>query len=444
MWISVKKELNSYGLGCEIVHTFNDMLHELHMSYADYILAVHSTLVRAQFFPQRKPCEIRINNYMRQCLHIWRANHDIQPCLNPYAVVEYILSYVTKGQKGMSVQMEHACSGAKRGNMDLKESVRHMGNVFLNAVETGQEEAAFLLLQLPMTFMSSVFINTSPKNERTFLVKSKKVLEQMDPDSTDIQVTGLIARYSQRPHAMENYCLADFASKVNICKNGSAESLNAKSVICKSEDGTVYKTRKRDRIIHYVNYNKTNHREHHCRERLLLFLPWRDEEFDLLCDCNSHEEKYNLHKDKIERIRINYEKFDDDLEDILASRVECDGDDAIFSDEQNITPNIFGFFDPDRDEKLKKYDIGEEFTVSSKRGKVQKKRYETEVDCSDVQMSNDEYYHTMQILNQKQYELCTHVMHQLENNSEQMFIFVEGGAGVGKTVLGRALCETIV
>ena len=56
------------------------------------------------------------------------------------------------------------------------------------------------------------------------------------------------------------------------------------------------RTRKRDRIIRYVNYNKTNHREHHYRERLLLFLPCRDEEFDLLCDCNSHEGKYNLHQ----------------------------------------------------------------------------------------------------------------------------------------------------
>ena len=446
LWVSVKKQLNSYGLGTEIIHTFNDMLQELNMSYSDYILAVRSTLVRAQFFPERKPCEIRINNYMRQCLHIWRANHDIQPCLNPYAVVEYILSYVTKGQKGMSVQMERACSDAKRGNMDLKESVRHMGNVFLNGVETGQEEAAFLLLQLPMTFMSrdSVFINTSPKNERTFLVKSKKVLEQMDPDSTDIQVTGLIARYAQRPHAMENYCLADFASKVNICKKGSAQSMNARSVICVSDDGTVYKTRKKDRVIRYVNYSKTNNREHHYRERLMLFFPWRDEEFDILSDCNSHEDKYNLHKDKIESIRINYEKFDDDLEQILATTVEYDADDNISVDEQDMTSNMFGFFDPDRDEKFKKYDIGEEFIVSSKRGKLQKKRYETEVDCSDVHMSNDEYDNTMQILNRKQYELCTHVMHQLENNTEQMFIFVEGGAGVGKTVLGRALCETIV
>ena len=162
----------------------------------------------------------------------------------PYAVVEYNLSYITKGQKGMSLQMERACSDAKKGNMDLKESVRHMGNVFLNAVETGQEEAAFLLLQLPMTYMSrdSVFINTSPKNERTFLVKSKKELEEMDPDSTDIQVTGLITHYHQRPHVMENYCLADFASKVNVCKTASAQSDTSKSVICTSGHGIVYKT----------------------------------------------------------------------------------------------------------------------------------------------------------------------------------------------------------
>ena len=67
----------------------------------------------------------------------------------------------------MSAQMEKACKDANKGNMDLKQSV---GNVFLNAVETGQEEAAFLILQAATTFMSRelVFINTSPPSERTF------------------------------------------------------------------------------------------------------------------------------------------------------------------------------------------------------------------------------------------------------------------------------------
>ena len=49
----------------------------------------------------------------------------------------------------------------------------------------------------------------------------------------------------------------------------------------------------------------------------------------------------------------------------------------------------------------------------------------------------------MQMLHNKQYELCSHIMDQLEKNCEQMFIFIEGGAGVGKTLLGCALCETI-
>ena len=110
--------------------------------------------------------------------------------------------------------------------MDLKQSVQHIGNVFLNAVETGQEEAAFLILQEAMTFMSrqSVFINTSPPSERTFLVESKKQLEQLDPYSTDIAVDNLIHHYQKRPHQIENYCLADFASKVNICQQTGPSS----------------------------------------------------------------------------------------------------------------------------------------------------------------------------------------------------------------------------
>ena len=66
-----------------------------------------------------------------------------------------------------------------------------------------------------------------------------------------------------------------------------------------------------------------------------------------------------------------------------------------------------------------------------------------EVDCSGLHMNNDEYRSTMQMLNNKQYELCSHIMYQLEKNCEQMFIFIDGGAGVGKALLGHSLCETI-
>ena len=94
----------------------------------------------------------------------------------------------------------------------------------------------------------SVFINTSPPSERTFLVKSKKELEQLDPESTDIAVDNLICSYQKRPHQMENYCLADFASKVNICQQAKATSdpsSKSSTVICFAQN-TIYRRRKKD------------------------------------------------------------------------------------------------------------------------------------------------------------------------------------------------------
>ena len=63
---------------------------------------------------------------MCNCLHIRRTNDNIQLSLCLNAMNKSILSYVTKGQKGMNIMMEHACEDAKHGNMDLKESVHHM------------------------------------------------------------------------------------------------------------------------------------------------------------------------------------------------------------------------------------------------------------------------------------------------------------------------------
>ena len=87
LWTVVKKCLTGYGLGTDVTQSFGDMLNELNISYDEYILAIHSTIVRPQYFPECCPCDIQINNYMHNCLHIWRANHDIQPCLSAYAVI---------------------------------------------------------------------------------------------------------------------------------------------------------------------------------------------------------------------------------------------------------------------------------------------------------------------------------------------------------------------
>ena len=199
-WKKIKKVLDEFKLAEDVTITFHELLEQLNMNITQYISAVRTTIVRTKMFFKRQPSEIRINNYMKNCFHFWRANHDIQPSIEPYGMVKYILSYVTKGQKGMSIVMEKACREARNGNMDLKQSVRHMGNAFLNGVETSQEEAACLLLGIPITQMSRkvVFINTTPIEQRTFVLKSMEDIKKLDPESTDVVSTNMITSYEKR------------------------------------------------------------------------------------------------------------------------------------------------------------------------------------------------------------------------------------------------------
>ena len=55
---------------------------------------------------------------------------DMQYVLDPYACATYILSYITKGQRGMSRLLEKASEEAKSDNKDITINVRHIGNKF--------------------------------------------------------------------------------------------------------------------------------------------------------------------------------------------------------------------------------------------------------------------------------------------------------------------------
>ena len=153
--------------------TFNQILKELNITYELYILALRTTINKKKVFLKRNLSEIFINNYMKQLINVWKANHDIQYVLDPYSCVVYICDYLMKNNKGMSKLLEAAANEAKQGNMDLKQSVRHIGNKFLNCAEMSEQECAYSLLELPIT-QSSIkieFINTSEIHDRVFIAK---------------------------------------------------------------------------------------------------------------------------------------------------------------------------------------------------------------------------------------------------------------------------------
>ena len=51
----------------------------------------------------------------------------------------YIVSYISKSQRGMSNLLYVATKEARNGNLDIKKQVRHIGNVFSNSVEVNAQ-----------------------------------------------------------------------------------------------------------------------------------------------------------------------------------------------------------------------------------------------------------------------------------------------------------------
>ena len=180
---------------------------------------------------------------------------------------------------------------------------------FSNCVEVSAQEAVYLDLQIPLTKCTRyiVFINTSTTAERVFLLKPKSVLDELPAESTDIESSNVIQRYSKRPKQLSKFCLADYVSKVDVIypkgdklpekfeeKNedeidessssdenenclqdeNNANDSHTSVLLYEAKNGTKYKKRKVPRIIRYVRYNKKNDSENYYRERLMLFIPW--------------------------------------------------------------------------------------------------------------------------------------------------------------------------
>ena len=326
--------------------TFEEFLENIaKMDFDDYICCIRSSLKAPKVFLKRKANEMRINLFNENILPAWKANLDIQIVLEPYGCAAYIVGYISKSQRGMSAQLDAAAKEARKGNLDLKKQVRHIGNVFSNCVEVSAQEAVYLDLQMPLTKCTRdiVFINTSVPEERIFLLKPKAALDELSAESTNVESDNVIQRYSKRPRQLSKFCLADYVSKVDIiypkgnklpekhndkndddaCDTSSSDEIEGSlsddisqksDLLYKAKNGTKYRKRKVPRVIRYVKYNQKKDPVNYFREQLMLFVPWQNEQKDLFCSFDTFEAHYKSVETSLILKRNEYEHHVEELE----------------------------------------------------------------------------------------------------------------------------------
>ena len=465
-YFRIQTKLDEMKNGEDLTH--EQFLETLEMNEEDYILAIRCSLKQDKVFLKRKPSEIRINPYMKNLIGAWQANHDIQYVIDAYACAMYIISYINKSQRGMSAILDKANKEAKRGDMDLKQKIRHIGNQFLNNVEVSAQEAIYLLLELSLTesTRSVIFINTSPPEQRAVFIKDKEELQKLSKNSTDIMKSNDVKRYTIRPKQLEHLCLAEFISKWKIIFTDRNEEIDietyseieeyessSKRNLTSIEKGPMtFKERGTAAVIRFVNFNKDTDTENYYREQIMLYLPYRNENTDILSTYSTYKDHYISQQNTIQENASKYthaglmadieqaqEKLQKDLneehyDDMFPNVQSKEKEDE---DEGSTLAEGFIFFQPDKNNPTQNTgDIGLDLGLTTA---------SVSTEISQKIISDKDYFNQIRLLNKSQREFYTHIIQSLENDQDTILhLFLSGGAGVGKSVLITAIYQTLL
>ena len=437
--------------------TLEQLLHVSHVSMDEYMEALQISKRGNTVVLKRTPQEMNINCYNPAVLRAWKANMDIQYILDAYACVMYVTSYMMKSERAMGELLKHV-SQECRGD-DIRNQLRKLGSVFLNHREVSSQEAVYRILSLPLKKLSRkcIFINTDPKNERVTMTKPLSSIQELENDEEDLYLTSLIDRYICRPDNLENMCLAEFAANYDVNYSSQETDDNdhtpnplqeehqhpCSTITLKDGLGKMQK-RKQESVIRYPKYNIEKNSEKYYRAKLMLFVPWREEN-NIIGESANFQEQYRQHLEMITENETHYTKngpsFEQAIQDLneFGPPVHAFNNVAPATEQQRLEDEQEGFIE---ERHLEQQDLDENAELMNrKNGTGIAERFDVQADNN--LMSSGDYNKKMQKLNNEQRNIvqyhrhwCKSVVLALKGNKpapKAYRAFVSGPGGVGKS-----------
>ncbi|XP_035700553.1 uncharacterized protein LOC118433080 [Folsomia candida] len=378
---NIKEKLSTCGRHAEEIN-FDTFLQELGLNEEDYILSIRSNLRIPKVFLRRGTHEIYINAYNRKLLLCWRANIDIQFVLDPYACATYVVNYISKSDRGVSKILRQVSKEIREGNFSLKERLSLFANAFAKSSEVSAQEAACCLLKIPMTQSSRdvTFINTNRPDDR----------------------------------GGHLHCMPTLA----FYRVGIAHPAHAVAA-------PMYLTKRANsRIIRYRRIGLYQGPDNFYREQLMLYVPWRDENKDLL-DID-HVKVYQNRLGVITQKRQIYDPGFPETE-LEVELTRAQEDDEVFENDL-LDHNPVDFIAEDQDFAIELGDSTSKF-MSIRPPKL---------------IPTEDYLQLLRTLNECQRKYLLNLLHSLKARSGQNFHIIHGQAGVGKSRLIHAIVQCIL
>ena len=411
----------------------------------------------------RKENERTVNPYNPALLSEWQANMDIQYIgEHSYVLNQYVTSYMTKAEKNQTKDMWELMNQ----NKSQASQIMTILNARFRDREVGTYEIADDLLGHPLHGCSSIikYLDVNLPGKRSRALKTKKELEKLDDDSTEILKTNLIETYyPKRSVELENESLYSIVQNYNFKHGDKPENdkpdpadyvpnlekekeddsddeekdeddskgkkyycLDGKGYFTKRKKLTVVKTR-------YISNNPQNE-ELFYHALLMMFVPYRDEE-SLKLDQTTWKAAFEEHIKQPE-YEFLLEKKEWKLKWQKGTELKTTLEEEATAEENSEEVEPWQFNEAEND-------YSPEACVNA--GFREKSDYKT---SEGLQKRVD-------MLNKKQKEIYEDIMktleHQLKHdkkectcsNVNQIRKFISGGAGVGKSKLIETITEGI-
>ena len=297
---------------------------------------------------------------------VWQANMDIQFSLDSYAVVTYITDYMTKGDAGLTKELRKALLDCKGCN-DW-ETLNYLKMIYFKHKQVSVAEATYRLLNglcLKRSNIACIYVATGfPKNRSSFFkpvdpdpnssnstddMEGEKEVTTDENNNDAVSLSGrnkkfkevdtIHKKYSERPSALDDVCLAQFATsyrsinavledtdwnenvslKEGIMRKFGKTELLPKFIRLTSGGFMVLRIRP---VILRIHSSKKKEAHEGIYSELLLFFPWRNES-----DLHEGDEKAceTLFKMNEELIEVNKKSIhpNSSMIDTMMELLEC-------------------------------------------------------------------------------------------------------------------------
>ena len=127
-------------------------------------------------------------------------------------MLAYQTSYLCKPEHTMREAMKKTSKEVYGKYMGGK--MHYIGNVFLTKYEVSMHEAVKRVLSLLMRHLNIdvLYVPAGLKKNRTRILKSLSILEEMHPDDKNVFASNIIDKYENQPDDLHSLCSAGFAS----------------------------------------------------------------------------------------------------------------------------------------------------------------------------------------------------------------------------------------